>query len=150
MAWWSYPYVMLKRTFFGIGGISLLVIVGLYVAGALVEPLRWYLVGIASALILLGGGVMALSYIRFTINRLARDQRTQMSDVRRQISNIKSGIKKEVSGLNKEISVIKDDVSLIGYDILKEQDKLAKKVSKLETKASNIRRAKRPPKDSAK
>jgi len=100
MAWWSYPYVMLKRNFLGIGGISFFVIAGLYIAGALIEPLRWYLVGIASALLLLGGGVLVLLYIRLTINRLARDQRRQVSDVRRQVS----GIKKEVSGLNKEIS----------------------------------------------
>jgi len=147
IAWWSYPYLMLKRNFFGIGGIFLLVIVGLYVSGALVEPLRWYLVGIASALLLLGGGVLVLSYIRLILNRLAMDQSVQISNINKQISDIKSVIKKEVSRLNKELSVIKDDVFVIGYDMLKEQNKLAAKVSQLETKASNIRRAKRPPKD---
>jgi len=92
MAWWSYPYVMLKRNLFGIGGIFLLVIVGLYVSGALVEPLRWYLVGIASALLLLGGGVLVLSYIRFTINRLARDQRTQVLDINKRIAGLEREI----------------------------------------------------------
>ena len=35
----------LRRTFFGIDGMSPLVAVGLYVAGALIESLRRYLVG---------------------------------------------------------------------------------------------------------
>ena len=43
----------LGGTFFGIGGMSPLVAVGLCVAGALIEPLRWYLVGVATALLLL-------------------------------------------------------------------------------------------------
>jgi len=73
----------LKNSFFGIGGIAVLVIVGLYVAGALVEPLRWYLVGIASALLLLGGGLLALSYARFILNRITSDQSAQISDIRR-------------------------------------------------------------------
>lgn len=155
ITWWSYPYVMLKRNFFGIGGIFLLVIAGLYIAGALVEPLRWYLVGTASALLLLSVGLLALYYVRSTLNRLIRDQRTQVSDINKQISDInkqmsdvKSGIKKEVSGLNKELSVIKDDVFIIGYDILKEQNKLAEKVSQLESQAGNDRKAKRPSKNS--
>jgi len=42
-----------KNTFFGIGGIFLLVIAGLYIAGALIEPLRCYLVGGATSLLLL-------------------------------------------------------------------------------------------------
>jgi len=134
----------LKNYLFGIGGIALLVIIGLYIAGALIEPARWYLIGTATALLILCGGVLTLSYIRFTINRLARDQRIQVSDINKQLSNIN----KQVSGLKKEISVIKDDVSLIGYDILKEQDKLAEKVSELETQASKDRKSKRPPKDS--
>lgn len=65
----------LKRTLRGAGGIGLLLIVGLYVAGALIEPLRWYLVGIATALLLLGGAVLALSYARFVLNRLMSDRR---------------------------------------------------------------------------
>ena len=68
----------LKKTFFGIGGIAVLVIVGLYVAGALIEPARWYLVGIASALLLLGGGLLALSYVRLLLNRFVSDQRPAM------------------------------------------------------------------------
>jgi glycosyltransferase involved in cell wall biosynthesis len=146
ITWWAYPYLMLKRSFFGIGGIFFLVIVGLYVSGALVEPLRWYLVGIASALLLLGGGVLVLSYIRLILNRLAMDQSAQVSNINKQISDIKSVIKKEVSGLSKELSVIKDDVFIIGYDILKEQNKLAEKVSQLETKAGNDKKTKHPPK----
>ena len=91
---------ILKRNFFGIGGIFFLVIVGLYVSGALVEPLRWYLVGTASALLLLGGGVLALFYIRFILNRIVRDQRAQISNINKQIS----GINKQVSGLKKEMA----------------------------------------------
>lgn len=59
----------LRRTFFGIGGVSLLVVVGLYIAGALIGPLRWYLVGSATALLLLGGGLLALSYGRSSLNQ---------------------------------------------------------------------------------
>jgi len=101
MAWWSYPYVMLKKNFFGIGGIFLLAIIGLYIAGALVEPLRWYLIGTASALLLLGGGVLVLSYIRFTINRLARDLKKQVSDVREQVSDTRRALGKTEAKLAK-------------------------------------------------
>lgn len=59
----------LRRTFLGIGGVLLLVVVGLYVTGALIGPLRWYMVGIATALLLLGGGLLALSYGRSSLNR---------------------------------------------------------------------------------
>jgi len=65
---------MLQNTFFGIGGIALLVIIGLYVAGALIEPARWYLVGIASGLLVLCGGLLALSYARFMIGRFLNEQ----------------------------------------------------------------------------
>ena len=75
---WSYPYMMLKRTFLGIGGIALLAVVGLYVAGALVEPLRWYLVGIATALLLLGSGLLALSYVRFMLDDFVSHQRREL------------------------------------------------------------------------
>ena len=64
----------LKKSFFGIGGVALIVIVGLYVAGALVQPFRWYLVGTATALLLLGGGLLALSYARFLLDRLVSDE----------------------------------------------------------------------------
>ena len=68
----------LRRTLFGIGGIFLFVVAGLYVAGALIEPLRWYLVGVATALLLLGGGLLALSYVLSWLNRLVSGQRRAM------------------------------------------------------------------------
>lgn len=149
-----------RRTFFGIGCIALLVIVGLSIAAALIEPARWYLVGIASALLLLGGGLLALSYARFILNRIVSDQRTQVSDIYEQISDINKkikgineqihGINKQTSELKKDIPAIKDDVFLIGYDLLKEQNKLAEKISQLESQASDDRRADRPPDDSIK
>jgi len=150
----------LKSTFFGIGGIAVLVTLGLYIAGALIEPARWYLVGIASALLLLGGALLALFYARFILNRLASDQRRQVSDINKALRASEAtlaklrketkAIEKETKAIGKEVSVIKNDVFLIGYDILKEQNKLAEKVSQLETQAGNDRRAKRPPNDSSK
>ena len=80
---------ILKNTFFGIGGIALMVIVGLYVAGALIEPARWYLVGIASGLLLLGGGLLALSYARLWLNRFTRNQGRQVSDIKKQVSDMR-------------------------------------------------------------
>jgi len=130
----------LKNSLFGIGGIALLVIIGLYIIGALIKPARWYLVGIASGLLLLGGGLLALSYVKLWLN----DQRMKVSDINKQVSNIN----KQVSGLKKDISVIKDDISLIGYDILKEQDKLAEKVSRLENQSSKDKIADQSPNDS--
>jgi len=147
IAWWSYPYLMLKRNFFGIGGIFFLVIVGLYVAGTLVEPVRWYLIGIASALIVLCGGLLALYYVKSAFNRASKDR----AQLKRAMSALKitlAELRKEMKTIERELSIAKDDVVIIGYDILKEQSKLAKKVSQLETKASNIRRAKRSPKKS--
>jgi len=149
----------LKKTFFGIGGIALLVIAGLYVAGALVEPLRWYLIGIASALLLLCGGLLALLYARSTLNRIISDQRRRVKvitdslnslnrDTKATLAELRKEMKtveKEMKTAERELSVIKDDVFLIGYDILKEQNKLAEKVSQLETKASKDRKAKQPP-----
>jgi len=98
LAIWS--LATLKKTFFGIGGIALLVIVGLYVAGALIEPARWYLVGIASALLLLCGGLLALTYIRSSLNRIIGDQRKQVRDIHAQISNIN----KQVSNIQQEVA----------------------------------------------
>jgi glycosyltransferase involved in cell wall biosynthesis len=139
-----------RRTFFGTSFVALLVIVGLYVAGALIEPVRWYLVGIASALLLLGVGLLVLSYVRLTLNRIVNDQSAQISDLKKALGASEATLKKEIKTIERDLSVTKDDVFIIGYDILKEQDKLAEKVSQLETKASNTRRAKRPPKDSTK
>ena len=136
--------------FFGIGGIFFLAIIGLYIAGALVEPLRWYLIGTASGLLLLCGGLLVLLYARFTLIRIINDQKIQVSDLKDALRKSEAGLKKETKAIEKEVTAIKDDVFLIGYDILKEQNKLAKKVSQLETKAINARRAKRPPKDSTK
>ncbi len=68
----------LRKTLFGIGGIFLLVIAGLYIAGALIEPLRWYLVGTASALLLLGGGLLTLSYVRVLLDDFLSSQRRAM------------------------------------------------------------------------
>jgi FkbM family methyltransferase len=93
----------LKNTFFGIGGIVLLVIAGLYIAGALIEAARWYLVGIASALLLLSGGLLAIFYIRSVLNSIISNQRTQVSDINKQVSDINkqvSDIKKEVAQYN--------------------------------------------------
>ena len=104
----------LKKTFFGIGGIALLVIIGLYVAGALIEPLRWYLVGIASGLLLLGGGLLALYYAKLWLNRFTRNQWSQVSDIRRQVSDIRkqvSDVRKQVSNINKQVSGLKKDIS---------------------------------------
>jgi glycosyltransferase involved in cell wall biosynthesis len=81
------------QTFSGMGGILFLAIIGLYIAGALVEPLRWYLIGTASGLLLLCGGVLVLLYARFILIRFIREQRKQVSD-----------INKQISALNKEIS----------------------------------------------
>ena len=71
----------LKRSFFGTGGIFLLVIAGLYIAGALTESLRWYLVGTATALLLLGGGLLALSYVLSWLNRSVSSQRREMESI---------------------------------------------------------------------
>jgi len=80
---WSLSKV--KNNIFGVGGFFFLVIIVLYVVGALIEPVRWYLVGIASALLLLCGGLLALSYVRFILNRFVSNQRTQMSDLKKKV-----------------------------------------------------------------
>ena len=112
---WSYPYLMLKKTFLGIGGVALLVIVGLYVAGALVEPLRWYLVGSATALLLLGGGLLALSYARFVLNRFVTDQHQSIQSVRdqsiRDSIRDRSQLKATVDGLKKTLAELKKEIS---------------------------------------
>ena len=141
----------LGNTFFGIGGIFLFIIIALYVAGALIQPARWYLVGVASALLLLCGGLLALFYARSVLNRFVSAQRMQVSDTNKKLWYINkklsetrkqvADISKKVSGLTKDASLIKDDVSLIGYDILKEQSKLAERVSQLESQTSNDKMA---------
>jgi len=98
---WS--LALLRKTLFGITGIAILVIAGLYIAGALIEPTRWYLVGVASALLLLGGGLLALSHVRFMVSRFVGDQTKQLSDIKKQVS----GIKEQVSDIKKQVSDIK-------------------------------------------
>lgn len=84
--------VTLKNTIFGIGGIALFIIAGLYIAGALIEPVRWYLVGIASALLLTCGVLLALFYARSILNRIINDQRTQVSDIKKQLQDMKRAL----------------------------------------------------------
>ena len=103
---WSFS--KLKRTLFGTGGIFLFVVAGLYVAGALIEPLRWYLVGVATALLLLGGGLLAALYARFILNRSVSDQGRQISDIKREISDIRKAMHTSEAELKKEISHSKD------------------------------------------
>ena len=70
-----------KRNLFGVGGIFISIIIALYIAGALVEPVRWYLVGIASALLLLGSGILVLSYVRLLLNRFIKEQPLTMETI---------------------------------------------------------------------
>jgi hypothetical protein len=103
---------LVKRAFFGITGIAILAIAGLYIAGALIEPARWYLVGIASALLLLGGGLLALSYIKLYLDRSARNLSQlakRQSDVNRKLWFIN----KRVSDTKKGVSHIKEALGTI-------------------------------------
>jgi len=97
MAWWSHPYVLLKRNLLGIGGIAILAIAGLYIAGALVEPLRWYLVGIASGLLLLCGGILVLTYARLLLE-------TKLSAIKDDVFIIGYDILKEQNKLAEKVS----------------------------------------------
>ena len=90
----------LKNTFLGIGGIFLLVIAGLYIAGALIEPPRWYLVGIASTLLLLCGGLLALSYVRSFLRRM----QASLDELKKALLASEATL----AGLKKEISNSKD------------------------------------------
>ena len=115
---WS--LAVMKNIFFGIGGIALFVIIALYVVGALIEPARWYLVGIASALLLSSGGLLVLFYIRSVLNSIITDQRTQAAN-----------IEKEVSDIKQEVSAIKQEVSAIKKTLLETEASLKKEISEL-------------------
>lgn len=86
---WS--LALIKKTFFGITGIAVLLIAGLYIAGALIEPARWYLVGVASVLLLLCGGLLALARVRFVLSRFVNQHTKQLSNIKTQVSDIKKG-----------------------------------------------------------
>jgi FkbM family methyltransferase len=92
---WS--LAMLKNTILGIGGIAVLVIAGLYIAGALIEPARWYLVGVASALLLLSGGLLMLFYARSVLNHLIIDQRQLQATVDKLEKHALVKMQKEIS-----------------------------------------------------
>jgi FkbM family methyltransferase len=95
----------LKSTLFGIGGIAVIIVVGLYVAGALIEPVRWYLVGIASALLLLCGGLLALSYVRSILDRFIANQHQTIRDQSiRQSTQLKVSLDGLRADLNKELN----------------------------------------------
>ncbi len=97
---------LVRRTFFGITGIAILVLAGLYIAGALIEPARWYLVGIASALLLLGGGLLAVSYIKLQLDGPVHNvsELTKWGpDINRKLWHIN----RRVSDTNKQVSDIK-------------------------------------------
>ena len=98
----------LKNTFVGIGGIAVFVIAGLYIAGALIEPVRWYLVGTASALLLLCGGLLALFYARSMLNRFISDQRQSIRD---QSIRDRTQLQATLKELKKEISDSKDTLA---------------------------------------
>ena len=100
----------LKNTFLGIGGIFLFVVAGLYVAGALIEPLRWYLVGIATALLFLCGGLLALSYARFILNRFASDQYRSARD-RTQLRTALDGLNKSVRASAATLAELRKEIS---------------------------------------
>jgi len=72
----------LKNTFFGVGGLALLVVAGLYIAGAFIEAARWYLVGVASALLLLCGLLLAVLYARSVLNRITGDQQSMKNSLK--------------------------------------------------------------------
>jgi len=91
--------VVLKKTFFGISGIAVIIVAGLYIAAALIESARWYLVGVASALLLLGGGLLALSQARFMLSRFLANQTKQISDIRKQVSDME----KQMSDIKKTL-----------------------------------------------
>jgi glycosyltransferase involved in cell wall biosynthesis len=112
---WGYTRGLrqVRRTFFSTGCIALLVIIGLYVAGALIEPVRWYLVGIASALLLLGGGLLALSYARLLLNRFVRNQHQRTAQWQVTIDVLK----KTQAELKKEISDINDTLAKMGKQL---------------------------------
>ena len=93
----------LRNTFFGIGGLFVLVVAGLYIAGALVEPLRWYLVGTASALLVLCLALLALWYAVSRLSHFASDQRKHASDIQGRVADIR----KRVSDIEREASDIK-------------------------------------------
>ncbi len=105
----------LKRMFFGIGGVCLLTIVGLYAAGALVEPLRWYLVGIATTLLLLAVGLLALSYVRFTLDRFIsghyQSERDRSTRHRTQVQASLDELKRDLSASEATLAELKKDVS---------------------------------------
>lgn len=72
--------------------------------------------GVASALLLLSGGLLALSYARFMLNRFVSDQRTQLQDVK---SDLKSDLKKNVSDLKKSLRASDTELAELKNEILK-------------------------------
>ena len=93
----------LRSTLLGIGGVAILIVVGLYVTGALIEPARWYLIGLASALLLLCGGLLALFYIRSVLNQFVGGQRMQVADMRKALRASEATVaelKRTISALN--------------------------------------------------
>ena len=117
---WS--LAILGNTFFGIGGAFLLIIIVLYVAGGLIEPVRWYLVGTASALLLLGGGLLAIFYVRSVLNRFVNEQRKKVSDVGRQVSFLNKKVwdtHKQVRDTHKQVSDTKKSLGTIDATLAK-------------------------------
>jgi len=117
---WSLTTV--KNTFPGIGGVFLFVVAGLYVAGALIEPLRWYLVGVATALLLLGGGLLTLSYARLWLNRFASDQRQTVKAVRDRTGQLQAAL----DGLKKALRASEATLAELRKETSHSRDTLAK------------------------
>ena len=116
----------LKNAFLGIGGIFLFVIAGLYVAGALIEPLRWYLVGTATALLLLGGGLLTLSYARLSLDRFTSSQGRQISDIKREVSDIKKAMHTSETGLKRALRASEATLAELEKEISHSTDTLAR------------------------
>lgn len=85
----SWSLITLKNTPLGRGCFGLVLIVGLYIAGAFVEPARWYLIGIASGLSVLWGSSLAASYGRVWLDSITTDQTIQLLSLKSGIGDLK-------------------------------------------------------------
>ena len=97
----------LKERMFGLGGVALLSIGGLFAGAVISEPYRWLFAGAGVGLLLVLAGGLALGYAQFLFYRFAESQRREMQATSERVSR---QLKQETAELRGSLAALEAGV----------------------------------------